>query len=168
MALIHEKLYRFGDLARIDFADYIRSLAGYLFHAYVVDSDDITLTLNVDKVLLSIDAVTPCALLIHELVSNSLKHAFPGGKGEISIDFHTEDQHHFLLCVRDNGVGCPKDFDLQSDASLGVQLITALVDQLDGTLEFDNANGVSFQIAFTLPEYRERGRRHEQCASARC
>jgi two-component sensor histidine kinase len=166
MALIHEKLYRFGDLARIDFADYIRSLAGYLFHAYAVDSEAISLTLNVDDVLLPIDAVMPCALLIHELISNSLKHAFPKGRGEISVDFHTHDQKTFTLMVRDNGIGCPNRFDVENTSSLGTQLVAALADQLDGALEFDNGHGVSCKINFTLPTYRQRGNYHDQCTSA--
>ncbi len=166
MALIHEKMYRFRDLARIDFADYIRSLAGHLFHAYAVDSESIALTLNVDEVLLPIDAVMPCALLVHELVANSLKHAFPQGRGEIVIDFHTADHRTFTLLVRDNGVGCAQDVRVQNPSSLGAQLVAALVDQLDGTLEFEHANGVSCKIVFTLPVYRERGMSHDQCTSA--
>ncbi len=166
MALIHEKLYRFGDLARIDFADYTRSLAGYLFHAYAVDSDAISLTLNIDPVLLPLDAVMPCALLIHELVANSLKHAFPGGKGDIFIDFHTADQRSFTLVVRDNGVGCSADFRVPQESSLGAQLVTALVDQLDGTLELEQAHGFSCKITFALADFSDRGHSHDECTSA--
>jgi two-component sensor histidine kinase len=166
MALIHEKLYRFRDLARIDFGDYVRSLAGKLFHAYAVDPDGIHLTVNVDDVLLPIDAVMPCALLIHELVANALKHAFPDGNGEIFIDFHTADQQTFTLSVRDTGVGWAGDFRLDNEASLGGQLVAALVDQLDGTLELDHANGFTCKITFALAAYRERGISHDQCTSA--
>jgi PAS domain S-box-containing protein len=165
MALIHEKLYRFGDLARIDFADYIRSLAGYLFHAYAVDSDAISLTLNIDPVLLPLDSVMPCALLIHELVANSLKHAFPDGKGDIFIDFHTLDNEKFSLMVRDNGVGCSADFRVPQETSLGAQLVTALVEQMDGTLELEQAHGFSCKITFALAAYSDRGHSHDECTS---
>jgi two-component sensor histidine kinase len=165
MALIHEKMYRFGDLARIDFADYIRSLAGHLFHAYAVDSEAISLTLNVDSVLLPIDAVMPCALLIHELVANALKHAFPDGHGEIFIDFHRADDDTFALMVRDTGVGCAPDFRLQDSASLGGQLVSALTDQLDGTMDVEHNNGFCCKITFALPAYRQRGQFHDQSAS---
>lgn len=165
MALIHEKMYCFGDLARIDFADYIRSLAGHLFHAYAVDSEAISLTLNVDAVLLPIDAVMPCALLIHELVANALKHAFPEGHGEIFIDFHPAADNTYTLIVRDTGVGCATDFREQSASSLGAQLVTALTEQLDGTLEFEHTDGFSCKITFALPAYRQRGQFHDQSTS---
>jgi two-component sensor histidine kinase/ActR/RegA family two-component response regulator len=157
MALIHEKLYRFSDLARIDFADYIRSLSAYLFSAYARSGNAINLGIHVENVCLRMDSAIPCGLLIHELVSNSLKHAFPAGKGEIRIDLHPEGGQRYLLTVADDGVGCPENFDISRTPSLGMQLVNALVDQLEGDIEFANHHGTTFKVHFADLEYRDRG-----------
>lgn len=156
MALIHEKLYQSKDLARIDFAEYIRNLTNYLFRSYGVTSNRIKLKKNVDDVFLGLDTAIPCGLIINELVSNSLKHAFPDGKeGEIHICLFL-DNDKFTLIVRDNGVGFPKDLDFRNTESLGLQLVITLVEQLEGTIDLKRSGGTEFKIIFTELKYKER------------
>src|SRR6185369_2875231 len=124
MALIHEKLYQSKDLARIDFAEYIRTLAANLFRSYRVNSDAIVLSIEVDDVSLSVDTAIPCGLIINELVSNSLKYAFPkGGAGKIKVELNLEGNNNFTLVVSDDGVGFPKELDFRTTESLGLQLV---------------------------------------------
>lgn len=159
MALVHEQLYESEDLARIDFADYIQNLAANLLSSYDVSSDAIALKINVDNVLLSVDAAIPCGLMINELVSNSLKYAFPlipqgglrvspGNQGEIRIDFHAENDNHLHLTVSDNGIGFPQHLDFQNTETLGLQLVTALTSQLSGTIKLERNMGTKFKITF--------------------
>ncbi|MCI0695685.1 PAS domain S-box protein [candidate division KSB1 bacterium] len=147
MALIHEKLYQSKDLARIDFADYIRHLTAYLLRSYSVHSHGVNLKVDVDKILLDIDTAIPCGLIINELVSNSLKHAFPQGTaGEIRIGLHENPDGKMILIVGDNGAGLPTEIDFRNTESLGLQLVSTLTDQLDGTLELDRSQGTTFKI----------------------
>jgi len=157
MALIHKKLYQSKDLARIDFAEYVRSLIADLFRSYKADYDLITLKINIDDVFLGIDTAIPCGLIINELVSNSLKYAFKGGQGEIRIDLHSEKEGKFTLIVSDSGLGLPKDLDFRNTESLGLQLICTLVDQLQGTIGLDRTGGTKFKIAFTEPKDKQGG-----------
>jgi len=158
MALIHEKLYQSKELARIDFAEYVRSLVADLFRSYKTDSDLITLKTNIDDVFLGINTAIPCGLIINELVSNSLKYAFPEDRqGEIRIDLHSEKEGKFTLIVSDSGVGFPKDLDFRNTESLGLQLACTLVDQLQGTIGLDRTGGTEFKIAFTEPRDKQGG-----------
>jgi two-component sensor histidine kinase len=150
MALVHERLYQSKDLAKVDLAEYARSLANYLFRSYGVNSNIIELKINVDDVFLGIDTAVPCGLIINELVSNSLKHAFPDGReGEIRIELWSNHDSQFTLMVSDNGVGFPKDLDFRDTQSLGLQLVNTLVDQLEGTIKLDRSGRTSFEITFT-------------------
>jgi len=156
MALVHEKLYQSQDLARIDLAEYIRNLTTDLFRSYGVKSATIKLKINVGEVLLGIDTAIPCGLIINELVSNSLKHAFPAGReGEICIDLHSDNDDKFVLIVRDNGVGFPKDLDFRNTESFGLRLVRTLTDQLEGNIELDSNGGTTFKITFPELKYRE-------------
>jgi PAS domain S-box-containing protein len=134
IALIHEKLYQSQDLARINFAEYIRDLVASLFTAYEVNEDAIALRINIDEnILLGLDTAIPCSLIIHELVSNSLKYAFPtGSHGTIRIDINQNQENSLILIFADDGVGLPSDFDFQNLGSLGLQLVDALTHQLGG------------------------------------
>ncbi len=159
MALIHEKLYQSVDLAKINFAEYVRNLVGSLFRSYVVAADAITWHLCVDDVLLDADTAVPCSLIINELVSNALKHAFPAGRtGEIRIDLHSGPDNRFILKVSDNGIGFPKDLDFRKIESLGLQLVVHLAEQLKGTLDLEKnqEGGTAFKVSFApLNEYKE-------------
>ncbi|MBD2044660.1 CBS domain-containing protein [Coleofasciculus sp. FACHB-64] len=151
MALIHEKLYQSKDLSRIDFAEYIRDLAGNLLRSYKASSQAITLKTNVNDINLNIDTAIPCGLIINELMSNSLKHAFPTPSidKEICINIYSNGNYQFILNVSDNGIGFPKDLDFRNTESLGLELVCTLTEQLDGTIELDSRRGTSFFITFS-------------------
>jgi len=149
MALIHERLYQSKDFARIDFAYYIRSLTVYLFHSYRVNTNIVRLKTDVRDVHLDINRAIPCGLIVNELVSNSLKHAFPGGReGEISIKFYSNKQGKITLVVSDNGVGFPEDIDFRSTESFGMQVVNDLIEQLRGTIKLDRKGGTTFKVKF--------------------
>jgi PAS domain S-box-containing protein len=149
LALIHEKLYQSEDLTSIDFSGYIRSLVVHLFRAYKTSAHAVAMQLDVDAVILDIDRAIPCGLIVNELVSNALKYAFPNGKtGEIRIDLHEEEEKRLALIVSDNGVGFPAEMDFRQTASLGLQLVNTLTDQLEGTITLARNHGTTFKIVF--------------------
>ncbi len=149
MALIHEKLYRSKTLAHIDFRDYLESLAGSLFRTYGV-ADNITLKVDVHDVDLDIDTSITCGLLINELLSNALKHAFPDGRdGEVSISMHAAEGGGFSLSFSDNGIGFPAELGNRKRDSLGVTLINSLVKQLGGTMTVTTTGGTKYVITFS-------------------
>lgn len=150
MALIHEKLYQCEDLANINLNDYIRSLTGYLFNSYGVASHMVKLTISVDSAPLGLDRAIPCGLIINELVSNSLKYAFPNGRrGEVVVDLTRNGDGKLILIVRDDGVGLPEGMDITDTPSLGLQLVNTLVKQLDGTIEVDGTHGTAFSMVLS-------------------
>ncbi|OPY28717.1 MAG: DNA-binding transcriptional regulator BasR [Methanobacterium sp. PtaU1.Bin242] len=156
MAMIHEKLYQSHDLAKIDFADYIKSLASVLFSSYGV-STDIKLTINVEDVLFDIETAVPCGLIVNELLTNSIKHAFPRDRnGEIIIKLHRDDEENFILTVSDNGVGFPEGLDFKNTDTLGLQLVDTLVRQLEGTIELNKKDGTEFIVTFKELFYKKR------------
>lgn len=148
MALIHERLYRSTDLKHIDYGDYIRTLTRDLFRTYVSDPSRINLELEVEDVMIDINTAIPLGLIINELVSNSMKHAFPGDKkGEITVKF-SEVEDQCLLEVSDNGIGFPPELELGKTDSLGLQLVTSLTQQIRGELELERSPGTTFRITF--------------------
>ncbi|MBW4576629.1 MAG: amino acid permease [Aphanothece sp. CMT-3BRIN-NPC111] len=157
MALIHEKLYQSQDLGRIDFADYIHTLTKNLVYSYSGDINAVQLEIQVEPVNLNLDTAIPCGLLINELVSNALKHAFPDNrKGKIFINFNPIDNEQFLLIVKDNGVGFPLDLDWQNTKTLGLRLISSLASQLQGTLEMESRPETVFNLKFSELKYKHR------------
>ncbi|WP_442940499.1 PAS domain S-box protein [Nostoc sp.] len=153
MALVHEKLYQSQDLARINFGEYIRDLVTSLFTAYEVNEDAIALTISTeDCIFLGLDTAIPCSLIIHELVSNSLKYAFTkGSTGAINIEIKKIINNNLMLIVRDDGIGLPANFDLKKIASLGWELVDALTHQLAGNINITSSTGVECQVTFPLP-----------------
>jgi two-component sensor histidine kinase len=149
MSLIHEKLYRSENLTKIDFNEYIRDLANGLFQSRGV-TGKIELTLNIEKISLGIDHSIPCGLIINELITNSIKYAFPEDrKGEIKVSLHINDENMIELVVSDNGVGIPEDLDFRNTESLGLHLVTILAEgQLHGKIDLDRGNGTEFKIKF--------------------
>jgi PAS domain S-box-containing protein len=149
MALVHEALYRSRDLARIDFAVYLEGLTDHLFKSYVVDPKNICLKCAISEVSLGIDEAIPCGLIVNELVSNALKHAFPqGGRGEIRVTCHGDADGLIHLTVSDDGAGMPADLDFMATRTLGLQLVTMLVRQLRGEMRVERDGGTSFIISF--------------------
>ncbi len=156
MALIHERLYRSTDLKKIDFGDYIHTLATDLFHTYVTDPSRVKLHMDLENVMVDINTTVPLGLIVNELVTNSMKHAFPDGeKGEINIEFHKQEDE-FILLVSDTGVGFPEEIDFRKTDSLGLQLVNNLVMQIDGVITLDMINGTEFKIIFKEVEYKKK------------
>jgi two-component sensor histidine kinase len=163
MALIHEELYKGGGFETLNFAPYISKLAENLFKTYRLGNSHINLNLDlVENIFFDMDTAVPLGIIVNELVSNSLKHAFIGrDEGEIRIElvreesseFEGEDceSSNFVLTISDNGVGI-HELDIEDLDSLGIQLITALVDQLDGEFELKSNNGTEFTMRFEVKE----------------
>jgi two-component sensor histidine kinase len=153
MALIHERLYQSGDLAKIDFAGYVRSLTGHLTRSYKVNATAVRLNLEVESVPMNLDTAIPCGLIINELVSNAFKYAFPKGEsGEINVRFAEENGRSLKLVVQDNGVGFPENKNPEESDSLGLKLVRSLTEQLGGVLSYRTQNGFICQI--TIPYAR--------------
>jgi PAS domain S-box-containing protein len=148
IALVHEKLYQSTDLDRINYTDYLRKITEHLFESYKVDPTVITLHLNSEKAVLHIDKAVPCSLIINEMISNSLKHAFPGGrKGVITIDFR-KGADNYVLMFSDDGIGIPEGITFDRTESLGMQLIKGLTKQINGSIELDRTAGTKYTITF--------------------
>lgn len=148
MAIIHERLYQSGNFAEIDMSEYIKNLSNSIYGSYRVNADDITMNINADNIFLDINKAIPCGLMVNEMITNAIKHAFPeGSTGEISVDFLKENEEYILI-VQDNGVGLPKDLNLKKTETLGMQLINSLTYQLEGNLEITSRNGTKLKITF--------------------
>ena len=149
MALIHEKLYQSKDLARIDFDGYVRDLMVYLFRSYGANPDQIRTHIETHNMFLGIDTAIPCGLIISELVTNTLKYAFPEGRrGNLYVGVGPEDDGHLTLLVKDDGVGFREGFNWRESDSLGLQLVSTLSSQLHGTIDVNGQGGTSFKITF--------------------
>ena len=150
MSLVHEKLYQSKDLSTIDIKEYIKDIAKGLFQSYGTSKSKIAFIMNINNISLDINTAIPCGLIINELVTNSLKHAFPGGKeGEIKIAIHSMNENTIELIVGDNGAGIPQDVDFKKTKSLGLQLVTMLAEnQLHGDINLNRNNGTEFTITF--------------------
>ena len=171
IALIHEELHEGGGTDTLNFSLYLEKLVKNLFLTYRLGNTNVSLNMDLEENLFfDMDTAIPLGIIINELVSNSLKHAFSGrDKGEIRIKFCREKTREcingieesksegcksasFILTVSDNGVGIPESLDIENLDSLGIQLVTSLVDQLDGELELKRNNGTEFTIRFTVTE----------------
>ena len=149
MSLIHENLYQSDNLLEIDFEDYITVLANSLCRFYAVPGVDVLLDIKVDNVSLDIETAVPCGLIINEIISNSLKHAFKDqkGTGTISVNFRTNGCK-YVLDIKDDGKGLPADFRLEDCSSMGMEIVSILTEQLDGKIKVDGTNGAAFTISF--------------------
>ncbi len=158
MALIHENLYRSKDLSNIDFNDYIKSLTNGLLLSYKTDTNRITLNINIESIFFAIETAIPCGLIINELISNSLKYAFPDGRvGEVNISLRSLAKEEFELIVSNDCFSFPKDLDFRNTESLGLRLVTNLAEnQLHGKIELDNSKGTEFKIRFKEMKYKKR------------
>ena len=152
MALIHERLYRAKDVARVDFAEYVRQLAADLYMAYKASDDVVTLDVDVDIPPLAIDIAIPCGLLLNELMSNCFKHAFAqDAVGRIHVGLHRDDDGMNVLVVSDTGPGFPAHTDFRNTTSFGLQLVSTLVDQLNGEISLISNGGSTFTVRFPTP-----------------
>ena len=156
MALVHENLYQSPDISRIDFYEYILGLTVQLFDLYNVHPADIKLKTKINAVSLDVNTATPCGLILNELVSNSLKHAFPEGtRCEVNIVMHPVNENEVELIVSDTGIGFPESLDFRNTESLGMHLVIVLVEQLGGTIELDRSGGTAFTIRFGVDKSME-------------
>jgi PAS domain S-box-containing protein len=146
MALVHEKLYQSTDLSKIDFDDYVRFLGKNLLSFFDMKGKGITFTTDIHDISLDINTAIPLGLIINELISNSLKHAFPDGRtGEISIAVF-QNNHTLSIIMKDNGAGIGEDFDWRNATTLGLRLVISLIEQLQGSIELDRHAGTTFTI----------------------
>ncbi len=167
IAIVHEKLYQSRSLAEVDIGNYIQSLISHLFRMFLVDSGSVTMDVAVDNVALHIDQAIPCSLIINELVSNSLKYAFPDNRrGEIRIRLQAAANDLYRLEVGDNGVGFPPKVDFRNTASLGLQLVMTFVEQLDGSIERIPCSGTMFVVTFPAGKKAVAERAHGESNSA--
>jgi PAS domain S-box-containing protein len=150
IALVHEKLYLSKDFDQIDYADYLRKITDHLFESYQVDPKQVSLNMNAEKAVLHIDKAVPCSLIINEMISNSLKHAFPGGrKGVITIDFRKSGEK-YIVTYSDDGIGLPDSVTFDRTESLGMQLIRGLTKQINGSIELDRTSGTKYTVTFPV------------------
>jgi PAS domain S-box-containing protein len=153
MAMVHEKLYQSVDLARVEFAEYVRSLLSYLWRAHGNAAAGVSLALDLEPVSLPVHLAVPCGLILNELVINALKHAFEGrAGGEVSVSLRNERPGPVVLRVRDNGAGLPAEFDWSRASSLGLRLVQLLAGQLHAAVKVSGSGGTAFEISFAAQE----------------
>jgi len=156
MAMIHEQLYQSKDLSHINFSEYIHSLVSGLLSSYNVNPNQIKVKIQAKNIFMDINTAVPSGLIINELVTNSMKHAFPLGlSGEISIKLHKKNEK-YVLEVSDTGIGIPEEIDVNKNNTLGFLLINSLIKQLDGTVKLNRTRGTSFILKFSKMKYKER------------
>ena len=149
MAIIHDALYKSQDLARIDMRDYVQRFATHILHLYEIDPNRIELKINTDKIFIDITTGVPCGLIINELVSNAVKHAFPGNRrGVIEIKLYKTKIGKITISVKDNGIGLPDEIDFKKPKTMGLQLINDLSKQLGGTLRVYTKKGLRITLDF--------------------
>ncbi len=158
IALIHEKLYQSKDLSRIDFSEYIKTMAEELYRTHINNRDRIRLYTELESIFLNIQQALPCGLILNELLTNIFKYAFPGGwdkQGEIRISLQKKNAT-MIMTVSDNGIGIPDTISLTESDSMGLQLIRMLaVDQLDGEIEVRRDKGATFTLKIPIQEQTE-------------
>ena len=148
MSFIHESLYQTTAFSNIKFSDYVVTLTQNLVHSYKIYSGLIELKHDVNEIYLNLDTSIPCGLIVNELVSNALKYAFPENrKGEVWVKL-SKQEGWVILEISDNGIGLPKGFDYRNTDSLGLQLVTSLVDQINGEIFCENKIGTKFTVRF--------------------
>ena len=154
MATVHQMLYKAEDLTHIDFRDYATDIVYNLFHSYGVPTYKVSPEIEIEEISLAIDVALPCGLMINELVSNSLKYAFPGDRtGKLTVSLRPLEQGHELI-VSDTGIGLPHGLDVEETESLGLSLVTSWAKQLLGELTIDRpekngTEGTRFRLVFT-------------------
>lgn len=152
MALVHEQLYQSANLSQINFASYLEHLSSHLFQSCGVSTHRVQLKMQTQELFLEVNTAIPLGMIYNELLTNSLKHAFPGDKkGEIKVILGRVDDNRGLLEVTDNGIGLPQDFSLEDSQTLGLQIVHTLSKQIRAEIKVDRSQGTSFQIFFPCP-----------------
>ena len=146
MAYIHESLYQNKSFTSVNFSEYIQTLSKNIIQSYVLSSEKIELILNLEKINLNLDVSIPAGLIVNELITNAIKHGFPGDKkGTIFLDLKAENNTIHLV-VKDNGIGIPVGIDYNNTNTLGLQLVNTLIDQLDGEIKFKSEKGKGTEV----------------------
>ncbi|HOO90234.1 MAG TPA: histidine kinase dimerization/phosphoacceptor domain -containing protein [Syntrophales bacterium] len=158
LALVHEKLYLSEDLSMVDFNNYMQDLAIRLFQTYGVDTRVIQFSSQIQDVYFNIETAIPLGLISSELISNSLKHAFPEGReGTISAGLYFDKEtERYTLTITDDGIGFPEEIDYHNPSTFGLQLVDMLTKQLGGTIELDRSTGTSFTMILREQQYKRR------------
>ncbi|MBI5473794.1 MAG: PAS domain S-box protein [Ignavibacteriae bacterium] len=160
MSGVHELLYQTKDLTRIDLGEYLNTLVNDLVASYGTDRSLISLELKMDSLFVNMDTANCAGLIVHELISNALKHAFPDGReGGVTVELRQQvqtEEHRIKLTVSDDGVGFAPGLDFRATESLGLQLVNTLVEQLQGNIALDATAGTRFIITFNELQYKER------------
>jgi two-component sensor histidine kinase len=158
MSFIHESLYQTKNFSNINFTEYVTELSKNLVHSYSNYEGDVKLKLDIQNVFLNLDLAIPCGLIVNEILSNALKYAFKEktGKEELNIKMIVKG-NELVLMIGDNGIGLPKGIDFKNTDSLGLQIVTTLVEQLNGTIELDSAKaGTNYIIKFKHNQIKNR------------
>jgi PAS domain S-box-containing protein len=150
MTMIHEILHGSDDLTKMKVKDYVKKFVGTLLYNYSIKAHRISLQYDIQDIILDVDTMIPLGLIINELVSNALKYAFPdNAEGELRISLRKAEENSYELTISDSGIGLPEGFDIEKAKSLGLLIVTSLVNQINGNLEISNKNGAEFRIIFT-------------------
>lgn len=155
MVMVHEKLYQSPHFNNINFKEYLKKLVSDIFYSYGIKTGTIKYVLNIENINIAVETAIPLGLIINELVTNSLKYAFPKCEGTIKIELK-QSKEVLKLIVADNGIGLPKKINIYNTSTLGLQLVNNLVNQIDGQIELDRNNGTSFKITFKESIYKDR------------
>jgi PAS domain S-box-containing protein len=155
MAMVHETLYRSSSFTHIMFKDYIENLVSNILYSYGIPTGNIKTKLDIENLNINIDTAIPLGLIINELVTNSVKYAFPKGKGTVKIELKSISEQMELI-IADNGIGLPKNIEIDNTETLGLQLVKSLVNQIEGKIELEQTHGTEFKIIFKELEYKER------------
>jgi len=155
MAFIHERLYQSDDLSQVKFGAYLDRLTEHLYRSHGVALREVQCTLEADEAVLSVDRAIPAGLIVNELVTNALEHAFPGeAGGSITVSFETEHDTGTLI-VKDDGVGVEDEAVLECEKTLGLRLVKGLVRQLRGEIDIEGQGGLTCTVTFPLSDEDE-------------
>jgi two-component sensor histidine kinase len=157
MALVHEELYQSESISDIDFATYLRTISEELYISYASGPNKPELIIESENIYLGIDQAIPCGLILNELLTNSLKYAFPGrSDNKINVTLCASGNGEITLTISDNGIGLPENINIENISSLGLQLVSVLIKQIHGSYRIDRRNGTSWMITFPahLPSTR--------------
>ncbi len=155
MAMVHENLYGSTSLSDINFKEYTTGLISDIFYSNGIKIDDINTRLELEDINLNIETAIPLGLIINEIVTNSIKYAFPQGKGEIKVTL-SKYNDKCMLIISDNGIGVPENLDIEKTDTLGLKLVNRLTNQIDGQIKLDRTHGTKYQITFKEIDYHQR------------
>jgi len=156
MSMVHEQLYASAEMGAVRAQGYLENVVFSLVRSYSISAQRIAVQVDAGEIFLNMDESIPCGLIVNELVSNAMKHAFADKNGEIKVSLTMPDDEHRLLRVYDNGCGLPPDLDIRESKTLGLQLVNTLAEQLGGELTINCEHGTNVRILFPAGEEKNR------------